>query len=218
MMLLIMIILKMKWRAYFNSTELPTVCVLYCTPFMCLIQIAVVQEIITAGLTPNSQKYQNAGYWFESFFEESADNCPNRNEMHMEVMSKAELYVADQAVFHPGEGVLTYNHWNEMWKTVYPHVKMRVYKQVTGKCWTCLFISERRKVAQTRLERLALKELHQMHRSGLYMLERKRYKDRCEEAIRCEKPLKLTRMQQLHQQIIFNSYTQLIRIAMTHSS
>ena len=62
-----------------------------------------------------------------------------------------------------------------MWKKSFSHVKIREYKQVTGKCWDCYHINEGRKKAETTAEMEAFKYIHLLHRGGLYMTERKKY-------------------------------------------
>jgi len=72
--------------------------------------------------------------------------------------------------------------WQKIWREKFPDAKIRRYKQVTGKCWTCYKISLGRKKAGTRLEQAYYKKLFLCHRGGLFMLERKEYKMRAAKA------------------------------------
>ena len=68
--------------------------------------------------------------------------------------------------------------WQKIWRDKFPHVSIRKYKQVTGKCWTCYRISSGRRKAENRLIQLYYKKLFLCHRGGCFMLERKQYKKR----------------------------------------
>jgi hypothetical protein len=80
----------------------------------------------------------------------------------------------------------TYQAWLNTWRVVFPFVKIRVYKQVTGKCWCCYWITDIRKRSEDRRVHEACKQLFMIHRSGLFMPERREYKKRIEESILSE--------------------------------
>ena len=72
-----------------------------------------------------------------------------------------------------------------MWRLTFHNVKMRAYRAVTGKRETCSLINQKRKIAK-RKEQEGLTMLHQMHRGGLFKLERMEYKKRVEASRRPE--------------------------------
>jgi hypothetical protein len=54
-------------------------------------------------------------------------------------------------------------------ENVFPWVKIREYKQVSGKCWTYHWINDVRKKSDDAVVTQAAKRLHQLHRGGLYI-------------------------------------------------
>jgi hypothetical protein len=69
-----------------------------------------------------------------------------------------------------------YNTFDALWVNIFPYVRIRVYKSVTGKCWTCHEINRIRRESRDSKVLLAAKRLHQLHRGGMFQLERKRLK------------------------------------------
>lgn len=70
----------------------------------------------------------------------------------------------------------------KMWKECFPHVKIREYKAVTGKCRTCSALSAARRRKLDLATRKYLNELTSLHRS-FYMGERIEYYSRRNDAI-----------------------------------
>lgn len=137
--------------------------------------------MVKAALTPFSDSYESAVSWFTTHFEDCADNEPNRVEHQLDVIDKTELYqiyVVDTNLDRLDSEVLSYSEWLRVWGTVFPFVKVRAYKQVTGKCWVCFHINDGRRRCKDQASKKALKQLHQLHRGGLFMLERNTYKAR----------------------------------------
>jgi hypothetical protein len=66
-------------------------------------------------------------FWFEEFFHFSGDHIPNSNEIHIENCSLISLFK-----LYRGEcfNALKFTQWKEIWDELFPHVKMRTYKQV----------------------------------------------------------------------------------------
>lgn len=130
-------------------------------------------------------------HWFKEFFEDCADCAPNRKQQQIELVEKREIwerYKFEIIDTFAQPTFLDYNSWLNIWNTVFPNVRIRRYKQVTGKCWTCHWINEGRETNKNNRRVLrALKEAHQLHRGGLYGLERKQYKKRCAQAINGER-------------------------------
>jgi hypothetical protein len=75
-----------------------------------------------------------AAAWMKFFFDCVGDKIPDsNNEIHLEVMEKTEIwkeydYFRSTVMMDP-KG-LSYNSFIELWDLAFPHVKIRVYKQV----------------------------------------------------------------------------------------
>lgn len=158
---------------------------LYLQYNVCMNYDSLAAEMTRAALTRNNELHQRTIMWMRDYFMLHADACPNSLEWHLELCTKQdiwELYKREIQIeyqceqFDKGQQeYVTYDIFLSMWKTVFPYVKIRVYKQVSGKCWTCHRINEVRMNSENKSTLLAAKELHQLHRGGLYMLERQRY-------------------------------------------
>lgn len=118
-------------------------------------------------------------YWLDEFFHFAGDHMPNSKEIHLENQPLLALY--DQYATEAFSKV-EYSRWREIWEQLFPHVKLRVYKQVTGKCDTCALLTGlRSKFKHPDLKKLVT-ELHALHRST-YMGERDAYYRRRMEAL-----------------------------------
>jgi hypothetical protein len=93
-------------------------------------------EEVRVGLMPNGQMHHLAKAWMSVFFQMVGDQIPNSNEIHLETQDKLEIwaeYVWDMHFLGEYEA-LCYTKFLELWDLVFPHVRIRVYKAVTGKC------------------------------------------------------------------------------------
>ncbi|KAJ1436461.1 hypothetical protein B484DRAFT_428616 [Ochromonadaceae sp. CCMP2298] len=153
------------------------------------------RAMASAATAPSSLTGQRTAVWLEEFFFLHADCAPNSMENHLEVCDKKDIWVMyknEMQVYYTfadrGEKVYyDYDAFLKLWSNVFPWVKVRVYKSVSGKCWTCYHINEVRKTSKDRNVLLAAKRLHQQHRGGLYMLERLSYKKRVRKTLRPDK-------------------------------
>lgn len=139
-----------------------------------------------AAMTRNNLLHQRTIEWLAEHFFEHSDSEPNRLEVHVDLCDKADIYKIyknEMKTYYSYEKdkIIADNHYLEyskfidIWNNVFPWVKIRVYKAVSGKCWVCYWINDIRKQAEDSAVLRAAKRLHQLHRGGLYMLERKRY-------------------------------------------
>lgn len=138
----------------------------------------------TAAMSRNNELHQRTIEWLGDHFFEHSDSEPNRLEVHVDLCDKKDIYkiyVNEMKSFYgylkdEKENLsLDYNTFIHIWNNVFPWVKIRVYKAVSGKCWVCYWINDIRKQSEDSATLRAAKRLHQIHRGGLYMLERKRY-------------------------------------------
>lgn len=142
-----------------------------------------------AALTvPNTVTALECFAWMRSFFDAVGDKQPTGGrfrggEIHLEPTSILRVhgeYVIN--VQDAGENTLSYAAFLSMWTTCFPHVKIREYKAVSGKCKTCTLLSEARRKHLSRDARRYLTQLHALHRT-MYMGERMDYYSRRNDAM-----------------------------------
>ena len=80
--------------------------------------------------------------WFDTM----GDKVPNRSggEIHLELVEKMEIweeYVGTCTKVYRDDTYLSYQRFVKLWDQLFPHVKIRAYKQVSGKCDTCTRLS-----------------------------------------------------------------------------
>ncbi len=120
--------------------------------------------------------------WFRDHFDLIGDSMPNTDgEIHIDKIEKQDIYIL--YVNEVGKGCLTYSSWLKFWKKVFPHVKVRQWKNVSGKCEHCGIINNGRLVAQSEEEVKAFRKLHLLHKAGNFMLERLAYHMRRQESL-----------------------------------
>ena len=138
--------------------------------------LVLTPEEVRVGLMPNGPMHHLAKAWMSVFFHMVGDQIPNSDEIHLETQEKLEIwaeYVWD--MFFLGEyEALCYSKFLELWDLVFPHVKIRVYKAVTGKCTVCAVLSDLRKKYHAKDVRRLVTTLHALHRI-MYMGERSVY-------------------------------------------
>jgi hypothetical protein len=141
-----------------------------------------------ALMVPNTVEALSCFAWMHSYFDTVGDKQPVGGvdcgtEIHIEpiailrVHSEYLLNISDA-----GEKTLSYTSFLSMWKNCFPHVKIREYKAVSGKCKTCAILSEARRKHLSRDARRYLTQLHSFHRT-MYMGERQSYYARRNDAM-----------------------------------
>jgi hypothetical protein len=121
--------------------------------------------------------------WFRDHFDLIGDSMPNTDgEIHIDKIEKQDIYI--MYVNEVAKDCLTYSSWLKFWKKVFPNVKIRQWKNVSGKCEHCGIINNGRLVAQSEEEVKAFRRLHLLHKAGNFMLERLGYHTRRQEALK----------------------------------
>ena len=136
----------------------------------------------------NDEIHMRTALWFEDQ-REYGDAQPNSDEVHLAESTKKDVhekYVQDYSIEYDDDSYLSYKLFCKFWRTAFPDVKLRALKSVVGKCWTCAWIDDGKKSATSNAESKAFRDLHQLHRGGLYMLERHQYKLRTQLVTRTE--------------------------------
>jgi hypothetical protein len=139
-------------------------------------QLDLEPDEVRLGLMPNGPLHHIAKSWLSVFFHMVGDQIPNSIEIHLETQEKIEIwaeYVWDMYTLGEYEA-LCYSKLLELWDLVFPHVKIRVYKAVTGKCTICAVLSDLRKKHHSTVMRKLVTTLHAFHRI-MYMGERSVY-------------------------------------------
>ncbi len=138
---------------------------------------------IGALRVPNTVASLSCFAWMSSFFDAVGDRQPNHCEIHLEPTDIKEVHMEyHDAISDAGEDVLEYTSFLHMWATCFPHVKIREYKAVSGKCKTCALLSEARRKQLSSAGRRYITQLHAFHRT-MYMGERLTYYERRNNAI-----------------------------------
>ena len=104
--------------------------------------LKISQEDITAAMLPSTVLSCYSAVWMERFFKLTGDAVPNSDgEIHLEKQEKKSIWTEYKEDFQSkGRKYLTYSAFLELWRKAFSHVKVRAYKQVTGKCYTCLIL------------------------------------------------------------------------------
>jgi hypothetical protein len=141
--------------------------------------------LIGKSRLPTSHKALRCYSWFESFFNQVGDFIPNSNEIHLEKCDKKDIYnifVSEMRSDYEDDAIVTYSYFLKIWKECFPHVKVREYKAVTGKCQCCTILTELRSKSQKPAVRKRVTNMHAFHRS-LYMSERNEYYKKQKQAV-----------------------------------
>ena len=134
-----------------------------------------IRDAILKGTDAERECY----HWFDEFFRFSGDQMPNSNQIHIESVTYISLYNQyKKESFYE----VNYKNWKFIWDTLFSNVKMRTYKQVTGKCETCALLTGLRSRYTHPVLKQLVTDLHELHRLT-YMAERHKYYDRRIEAI-----------------------------------
>lgn len=131
-------------------------------------------------------------------FNTSGDFVPNSatDEIHLELTPIKEIY---KEYRHDIKYIyrldykdsISYQSFISLWDKCFPHVKIRKFKAVTGKCKCCAHLSMMRKQATSSEMRELISELHGLHRKTV-VTEKLLYYDRCHLA--AGQPLKAVSM------------------------
>ena len=108
--------------------------------------ISLSREQMQAINIPRTQQSLAAYGWLKCHFELVGDDMPNKDEVHLEPCNRTEIdaeYLSDMVAdaFSFVEP-LTYERFCFLWDEVFPFVKIRMFKAVTGKCFCCAKLSD----------------------------------------------------------------------------
>lgn len=115
--------------------------------------------------------------WMTAHFRLIGDVEPNSSEIHLEHQSQKDIwkeYCGDMEVKGARISLSTFC---KLWATSFPHVKIRKYKAVSGKCAICAVLSDLNQCCTAPKMRAEIQDLRTLHRIT-YMNERKAYYER----------------------------------------
>ena len=145
------------------------------------------REQIAMMRLPNSVDAVICHGWMEFYFGLVGDSESNVDEIHLDpvpVTTIYEEYVMDMggdkcAAPNCGIKPLSKTAFDSLWKNCFPYVKIRRFKNVSGKCKTCARLSFLRRKFRGESQRQLITKLFYLHRSA-YMGERSTYAQRCQ--------------------------------------
>jgi hypothetical protein len=118
------------------------------------------------------------------WFQLAGEQEPNADEIHIDFVSKDEVYEEYKAdpFVNSHDKVYEIGAFLKIWREVFPKVKMREYKNVTGKCAVCDACKNMMRQCRNKSVRIIIREYRLMHRA-YYMGEKLLYYQRRAEAV-----------------------------------
>jgi hypothetical protein len=141
-------------------------------------------DALCSVLAPNTVKSKLAIQFLNEFFNLVGDKIPNLQEIHLDPIDKKEVwkeYRQEILQFETEAELLKYSAFCALWDSAFPHVKIREYKAVTGKCVFCATLSKLRCSTKSPMMRFEISDLHVLHKHT-YMHERWEYYERTRKA------------------------------------
>lgn len=133
---------------------------------------------------PNTRASKLTHAWMEDYFHLVGDFNPCNGEIHLEKTDKNAIYalyasemkeIEDLEMVTQSDNLMvTDTYFYRLWNEQFPHVKIREYKAVTGKCQFCAILSNLRAESKNRSYRKEITRLHSLHKVT-YMAERQAY-------------------------------------------
>ena len=133
------------------------------------------EKMFRAALCPLADNQQLAIIWLEEYFLKYGDSAPNRDETHLLIMHKSDIYkryVHELETSFPPRKFVSYSRFIALWNVLFPKYINRPWCDIPGKCDICYEIDKQRRTIEESIVQEKLKEAHHLHRGGLFMLER----------------------------------------------
>eukprot|EP01031_Cornospumella_fuschlensis_P032420 gene32420-39203_t len=137
-------------------------------------------DFARAALTPLSESQQYCEIWMRDAFYTYGDHAPNENGIiFLNFPSKKSVH-DDYKKYCKQTSIpaVDYKNFVGLWQTLFPKCVLRSFVSIPGKCDTCYEINRQRTECRDSRMQTYLKQAHELHRGGLFMLERKEYKRR----------------------------------------
>jgi hypothetical protein len=142
---------------------------------------------VSTAMTPSASSQHLAQRWLFNYFTYFGHTAPNRDMTTVAIQFRFDVYAkyyeefekagVDDGLVVPRQKLL------ELWRTCFPNVVERHSVNLDGKCETCYRIDEIMKTDNNKKVIDCAKRLHNIHRGGLFQLERGAYQERILEAM-----------------------------------
>lgn len=131
------------------------------------------KDMIIAAQTPMSETQQICIHWMKNHFEICGDKSPNRDETHLIIMTKLEVYQTyEKQMADRNQKTVSSKLFNTLWRDLFPTCVARPWVDIPGKCSTCAYIDQMRRSSRSEVVQENLKKAFSLHRGGMFMLER----------------------------------------------
>ena len=145
----------------------------------------ITREQISMMKLPNSVDAIIAYGWMEFYFNLLGDTESNIDEVHLDPVTIESIFAEycfdmgsdEKSMPNCGIKPLSKTVFVELWKKCFPYVKIRQFKNVSGKCKTCARLSYLRRKYRGKKQRELITKLFYLHRTA-YMGERCTYAQR----------------------------------------
>ena len=139
-----------------------------------------IPEFTKCAMSPLAEKQSLCITWLDEYFKTYSDHSPNSLLSKVSLTFKQDLYnLYVKAMKGQSIPTVSYKRFLELWKVLFPYCINRPWCNVPGKCETCFMIQQARgKSGLDQRTSLMLQQCHAIHRGGLFMLERAKYKER----------------------------------------
>lgn len=138
------------------------------------------ETLLPIMLLPNTSEALTAYVWMQNRFKAQGDSCPTSREIHLEPIKKEEIYkdyVHEIKTDRLKLNIVTYDQFVRMWVHYFPHVKIREFKVVSGKCNTCSDLTDLRRKTRKNAVIVKITKYFALHRFT-FMAERMKYYER----------------------------------------
>jgi hypothetical protein len=134
---------------------------------------------------PNSESCRQAFYWLQRFFALVGDCAPNRENLVQlpGIYTKTSIYNifkhhVETLLSGDEHTIISISQFLQIWKNVFPNVKLTRFCQVTGKCNTCHLLYERQEYFRSERDLEAIRYFANIHKiliemeRGIYIYKR----------------------------------------------
>lgn len=167
---------KVKWTIQWFNGLFSFSIIIFNSYYCCM---CLDDDMIRAGLTPYSETQRTCVRWLENYFTIYGDKDPSRDEIHLSIMARRDVYlkyrkdmIQQQTEFQYPRPFVKESRFCELWNVLFPLCVNRPWCDIPGKCKVCAEIDKLRRTTNFSTVHKNLKEAHHLHRCGMFMLER----------------------------------------------
>ena len=142
------------------------------------------KSFMNVEAVPDSEGSLVAVSWLSDYFDMVGEQQPDTFEINYDPINLSDIwteYKDSPIVTDTTAEIVSYAQFTFLIRTVFPNVKQRAYKSVTGKCHICERLRSLMKECTLRSDKLMVREYRMLHRNN-YIGEKIKYYDRIAEA------------------------------------